>query len=432
MGFTLGIRREDKNKWERRVPIIPSHVRELKEKHGIETIIQPSPIRIFKDEEFESAGAILDEDLSSSSIVFAVKEIPIKFLQTGKKYVFFSHTIKGQSYNMPMLRKMMELGCTLIDYEKITDKNGCRLVFFGKFAGLAGMIDTLWAYGQRMKWIGINTPFSEIKQTIHYNDLNQTREHLKKIGEKIKRDGLPESLTPFIVGFAGYGNVSSGAQEILDILPVKEIRPTQLEAIHENFSSKVVYKVIFKEEDIVEPVSSEEEFNLQEYYDQPHLYRSIFQNYIRRLSILMNCIYWDKQYPRLVTKEFLEENLTGHLKLQVIGDISVDINGAIEFTEKSTTPDNPIFVYNPIRDDVIEGYKGNGIVVMAVDNLPCELPKESSQAFSDSLLPFIPSIIKADYSVSFELLELPPEIKNAMILHQGKLTPNYQYINRFL
>jgi alpha-aminoadipic semialdehyde synthase len=432
MGFTLGIRREDKNKWERRVPIIPRHAKELKEKHGIETIIQPSTIRVFKDEEFDSAGAILNEDLSSSSVVFAVKEIPIKYLQKGKKYVFFSHTIKGQSYNMSMLKKMMELGCTLIDYEKITDKNGCRLVFFGKFAGIAGMIDTLWAYGQRMKWNKIKTPLSEIKQTIYYNDLNQAREHIKKIGEKIKCEGLPESLTPFIVGFAGYGNVSSGAQEILDILPVKEIKPKQLEAIHENFSNKVGYKVIFKEKDIVEPISSEKEFNLQEYYDQPHLYRSIFQQYIRRLSILMNCIYWDKQYPRLITKEFLEENLTGHLKLQVIGDISVDINGAIEFTEKSTTPDNPVFVYNPIRDDVIEGFSGNGIVVMAVDNLPCELPKESSQAFSDSLLPFISYIIKADYSVNFEQLELPHEIKKAMILYQGKLTPKYQYINRFL
>ncbi|NHJ84224.1 MAG: hypothetical protein FK734_02105 [Asgard group archaeon] len=115
-----------------------------------------------------------------------------------------------------------------------------------------------------------------------------------------------------------------------------------------------------------------------------------------------------------------------------MGDISVDINGAIEFTEKSTTPDNPVYVYNPIRDDVIEGFRGNGIVVMAVDNLPCELPKESSQAFSDSLFSFIPSIIKADLSVSFELLELPPEIKNAVVLHKGKLAPNYQYINKFL
>jgi len=255
---------------------------------------------------------------------------------------------------------------------------------------------------------------------------------LKKIGKRIEQEGFPDSLTPFVVGFAGYGNVSTGAQEILDILPVKEIGPKQLEAIHENFSDRIVYKVVFKEEDMVEPISTEKDFNLQEYYDHPHLYRSIFQQYIRRLSILMNCIYWDKQYPRLVTKEFLEENYMGQLKLQVIGDISVDINGAIEFTEKATSPDSPVFVYNPLRDDIIGGYSGSGVVVMAVDNLPCEVPKESSKAFSDSLLHFIPLIVKADFSVDFDHLDLPPEIKKAVILHHGKFTPNYQYINKFL
>ena len=260
MSFTIGIRREDKSKWERRVPITPKHVQELKEKHSIETIIQPSVIRVFQDDAYIDAGAKVQEDVSECPIVFAVKEIPIPFFKDDTTYVFFSHTIKGQVYNMPMLKKMMELGCNLIDYEKITDERGRRLVFFGKFAGLSGMIDTLWAYGQRMKWKKINNPFSEIKQTIYYNGLSEIREHLKKIGDKIKHEGLPESLSPFIVGFAGYGNVSSGAQEILDILPVKEIRPKQLEAIHENFSNKILYKVIFKEEDMVEPVSSEKKF----------------------------------------------------------------------------------------------------------------------------------------------------------------------------
>jgi alpha-aminoadipic semialdehyde synthase len=183
---------------------------------------------------------------------------------------------------------------------------------------------------------------------------------------------------------------------------------------------------------MVEPISSEKVFNLQDYYNNPHLYRSVFHKYIHRLSILMNCIYWSERYPRLITKEFLKKNYTGQLKLQVIGDISVDVNGAIEFTEKTTNPGEPVFVYNPIRDDIIEGFTDEGIVIMAVDNLPCELPRESSQMFSDSLMPFVPAIVKADYSVDFENLNLPSEIKKAVILHQGKLTPNYEYINRFL
>ncbi len=431
MSFTLGIRREDKNKWERRVPIIPEHIAVLKNRYDIETIIQPSRIRIFIDKDYESAGALIKERISSP-FVFAVKEIPLDFFEPNKTYMFFSHTIKGQIHNMPMLKKMMELGCNLIDYEKISDEKGRRLIFFGKYAGLAGMIDTLWAYGQRMKWKGIKNPFSEIRRTIEYKDLDETKVHLNKIGEKIKNEGLPDSLNPLIVGFAGYGNVSIGAQDILDILPVKEISPKIINRIEKNPSNKCIYKVVFKEEDIVKPISNEKEFDLQDYYNNPHLYHSIFQKYINNLSILMNCIYWNKQYPRLITKEYIEKNYDSQSYLQVIGDISVDINGAIEFTEKVTTTDNPVFVYNPINGKIMDGYASHGIVVMAVDNLPCELPKESSIAFSSSLLSFVPSIVKADFSVDFDQLKLPSEIKKAVILYHGKLTPNYSYINKFL
>jgi alpha-aminoadipic semialdehyde synthase len=432
MSFILGIRREDKNEWERRVPLIPQHLKELKENHDIDSIVQSSPIRIFLDKEFITNGIKVQEDLSSCPVVFAVKEIPIDVLELNKTYAFFSHTIKGQKYNMPMLKKMMELKCTLIDYEKIVDEKNRRLVFFGRFAGLSGMVDTLWAFGQRLKWQNIESPFNEIKQTIHYNGLDEIKEHMKKIGKEIEQNGLSESINPVVIGFAGYGNVSKGAQEILDLLPVKEIRPNQFEDIHEIASNQIIYKVVFKEEDMVEPVSSETKFDLQDYYNHPHLYRSIFQKYIRRLTILMNCIYWDEKYPRLVTKDFLEENFTGFMKLQAIGDISIDINGAIEFTEKTTSPGNPVYVYNPVRDDIIDGCKGHGVVVMAVDNLPCELPRESSNEFSDSLKRFVPDIVKANYNVEFNSLDLPAEIKNAVILHRGELTPNYLYINNYL
>ena len=431
MNYSLGIRREDKNKWERRVPIIPEHVKELKEKSEIETIIQPSQIRAYTDSQYEKVGAQVNEDISSK-VIFAIKEIPIDFFEQGKTYAFFSHTIKGQKYNMPMLKKMMKLKCNLIDYEKITDETGRRLVFFGKFAGLAGMFDTLWAFGQRMKWKGIDNPFAEIKQIIHYNDIEEAKDHLKKIGRTIEQNNLPDVLTPFIVGFAGYGNVSKGAQEVLDILPVEEITPKQLEKVDKNFSKNMIYKVVFKEEDMVEPLSIGKKFDLQEYYTQPQLYQSIFHNYVNLLTILMNCIYWDKQYPRLITKKFIREVYTNKNKLQVVGDISVDIEGAIEFTKKATTPDNPVFVYNPLNEEIINGYSGDGIVVMAVDNLPCEVPKESSRAFSNSLIDFIAPIVKADYNDNFYNLDLPPEIKKAVILYHGELTPKYSYINKFL
>jgi len=433
MDSIIGIRREDKNKWERRVPLIPEHIQDFKEQYGIETIIQPSKIRVYSDDEYTNIGAVVKEDLSNSPIVFAVKEIPIHLFKKNKTYVFFSHTIKGQKYNMPMLKKMMDLECTLIDYERIVDERGFRLMFFGRYAGLAGMIDTLWAFGQRLKSKNIDSSFNEIRQTIHYqNHLPEIKEHLREIGKKIEQDGIPDSLTPLIVGFAGYGNVSKGAQEILDILPVKEISPNDIKAVYENPSNKHIYKVIFKEEDMVRPICSDNNFELQDYYKHPEKYESVFEQYIPDLTILMNCIYWDKMYPRLVTKEFLKKTNAEDLKLQVIGDISVDINGAIEFTEKSTEPDTPVYVYDPKTDMITDGCSGDGVAIMAVDNLPCELPRESSHEFSDSLYTFIPEIAKADFTKDYDSCKLPPEIKSAVILYRGKLTPKYQYINKFL
>ena len=139
-------------------------------------------------------------------------------------------------------------------------------------------------------------------------------------------------------------------------------------------------------------------------------------------------------YPRLLTKEYLKNSFADKqsLRLRAIGDISVDINGAIECTMKTTSPSNPVFVYDPIKDDIKDGYVGDGIVVMAVDNLPCELPRESSQAFSEALLHFVPGITKADFSVDFDKLALPFEIKNAVVLYRGRLTPSYHYINKYL
>ena len=194
MSLVLGIRREDKNKWERRVPIIPEHIKELKEKYGINTIIQPSQIRAFSDKQYKEAGATVNEEISAS-VILAIKEIPISYFEPDKTYVFFSHTIKGQEHNIPMLRKMMELKCNLIDYEKITNEKGRRLIFFGRYAGVAGMIDSLWAFGQRLKWKGIKSSISEIKQTIDYQDLDHAKEHLAKIGDKIKKESFNKSIS---------------------------------------------------------------------------------------------------------------------------------------------------------------------------------------------------------------------------------------------
>ena len=164
MKTLIGIRREDKSLWEKRVPLIPADVKEIIENHPIETRLQPSSIRIFPDEDYIREGAKVEEDLTPCSIIFAIKEIPFHFFKREKVYVFFSHTIKGQPDNMPMLKRMIDLHSTLIDYEKVVNDKGQRLLFFGKQAGQAGMIDTLWALGQRLNHERKKNPFTSIKQ----------------------------------------------------------------------------------------------------------------------------------------------------------------------------------------------------------------------------------------------------------------------------
>ncbi|HPZ08087.1 MAG TPA: bifunctional lysine ketoglutarate reductase /saccharopine dehydrogenase family protein [Candidatus Eremiobacteraeota bacterium] len=432
MKIFIGIRREDKNIWESRTPLTPEQIKELSKDEHIGFIVQKSKTRAYSDNEYEKAGALVQEDLSPSSVVLAIKEIPIEFFQPKKTYIFFSHTIKGQKYNMPMLKRMMDLQCTLIDYEKIVDDKGRRLLFFGNYAGYAGMIDTLWALGQRLHWEGISTPFSTVKHCYKYKTLEKAKEAIKEIGLKIKKEGLSEKLCPLVVAFAGYGNVSRGAQEILNLMPFIEITPEELLDKKKNSSKNHIYKVVFKEEHMYKPKDKEAKFNLEHYYSFPENYESIFERYIPFITVLINCIYWDKKYPPILTKEYLKNLYKNSPVLRVVGDISCDINGAIECTVKPTSPSSPVFVYDPLEDKIADGYEGRGPVIMAIDNLPCELPLESSSYFGEILKNFVPEIARADYSVDFEECSLSSPIKNAVIVYQGKLTPNYNYLEKFL
>ena len=434
MDKTIAIRREDKNEWERRVPLVPDDVRWLKEKHGIHTIIQPSAIRIFSNEDFRRAGAVISEDLGQASVVFAVKEIPAALFEKNKTYVFFSHTIKGQAYNMPMLKELIGLQCNLIDYERVLNEKNQRLIFFGRYAGLAGMLDTLHAYGQKLQARGVPSPFAKIRQAYQYDSLEQAKAGIAAIGTEIDEHGFPQELCPLVVGFAGYGNVSRGAQEIFDLLPHKVLSAEALVEMIDNFSSDNLnlVKVVFSEDDMVR--ARQGGFELQDYYAHPEKYVSKFENYLPLLSILVNCIYWTEKYPRLVSKQYLKDRtvLESNLRLQVIGDISCDIDGSIEITHKSTKPDDAYYTYFAENDRYENGVQPLGVTVMAVDNLPCEFPRESSIEFSAVLRDFIPEITAADFSLSPEKLRLPSPVQKALILHHGNFSPDYQYMKDFV
>jgi alpha-aminoadipic semialdehyde synthase len=432
----IGVRSEDKSQWERRVPLVPGDLKALRE-GGIDAVVQASSHRAFGDDEFDRAGVPVQPDLGDCNIIIGIKEIPPAKLEAGKIYLFFPHVIKGQPGNMPMLRRLIELNTTLVDYERIVDEKNRRLIFFGRHAGLAGMINAIWSLGKRMEVEGVPSAFSRLKQARTYAELSGAQEDMARIAARIAAEGVPQTIHPLVVGFTGYGNVSQGAQEILDILPVQAISPAELKNVAHDRSrdTRVVYKVVFKEEDLVEPLAAGGAFDLDDYFRRGKGgYRSVFGRYLNDLTVLVNCVYWDERYPRLLTLEQCRSLWAPGRspKLKVIGDISCDVNGSVECTVKPTEPGNPVYVYEPATGKVNDGFEGDGPVMMAVEILPSEIPRESSIDFSRVLNRFIPQLATADLSKSFADLDLPPELKRAMIVYKGELTPEYAYLKSAL
>ncbi len=432
----VGVRNEDKSRWERRVPLVPDDLKALREA-GIDAVVQTSSHRAFGDDEFNQAGVPVQSDLGDCDIIVGIKEIPPAKLAAGKVYLFFPHVIKGQPGNMPMLRRLMELKTTLVDYERVVDEKNRRLIFFGRHAGLAGMINTLWSLGKRLEVEGTPSAFSRLKQARDYAGLSGAREDLGRIGARIAAEGVPAAIHPLVVGFTGYGNVSQGAQEILDLLPVQTVSPAELKTLANDPSrdARVIYKVVFKEQDLVEPLAAGGAFDLDDYYRRgAGGYRGVFDRYLKDLTVLVNCVYWDERYPRLVTLDQCRRLWAPGRspKLKVIGDISCDVNGSVECTVKPTDPGNPVYVYEPATGKAKDGFEGEGPVVMAVEILPSEIPRESSVDFSRVLRQLLPHLAMADLSKRFAELDLPPELKRAVIVYQGELTPDYAYLKSAL
>ena len=424
----IGIRHEDKSSWEGRAPLVPADMQTLISEHGLEFAVQKSPRRKIPAADYESAGAALVDNLDDCPLIMGVKEIPPKLIQPNKTYVYFSHTIKAQPANMPALKRLLNTGCTLIDYEKIEDDKHRRLVFFGQYAGLAGMIDTLWLSGRRLTHEGIDTPFAKIKPAHEYADLADAERHIRAVGDEIRASGLPASLAPLVCGFAGYGNVSQGAQRVYDWLGVKEITPAELASAPA--APKTCYKVVFREEHLVSRKDASAPFELQEYYKHPELYEAAFFPHVPHLTLLVNCIYWEPKYPRLITQQqFQQLYASGQPRLRVIGDVTCDIDGSLACTTSADGPDNPAYVYDPTTGQTQLGVEGRGPVVLAVDFLPAELPVDASRHFSQALRPFMPALASADFSRPLAESGLPPELQRATIVYNGELTPPFSYLS---
>jgi|CXWL01.1.fsa_nt_gi alpha-aminoadipic semialdehyde synthase len=430
----IGIRTEDKNRWERRAPLVPDHVRELVGAQGLDVAIQPSPRRAFSDQDYVDAGAATAPNLEGCRVILGVKEIPPEKLESGRVYVIFPHVLKGQALTRPMLTRMADLGCTLIDYERIVDRKGRRLTFFGRHAGYAGMLDSLWALGQRLAAEGFFTPIEHVRLAHQYASLEEALHHLTRVGEHIRHVGLPVGLRPIVTAFTGSGNVARGAQEVYDRLPALDIDPHDLPRLTEDRDQprNAVFRTVLRRADRYRRCDGGD-FDDAEFLAHPERYESALDVLLPHITLLVNGAYWRPGQPELVSRQLLGQLLAAEAqpKLRVIGDITCDVGGGIAATVRPTDPGDPVYLYHP-ETGARPGVTGPGFVVMAVDNLPCELPVDASQHFGDSLVRFVGALARCDWDVPWERLGLPRELRDAVLLHQGEPTPPYAILHRYL
>ncbi|KAK2571068.1 Alpha-aminoadipic semialdehyde synthase [Acropora cervicornis] len=416
----MAIRREDINVWERRAPIAPSHVTELIHK-GVKVLVQPSTRRAYTMDEYERAGAVITEDLSPASLIIGVKAVPVDLLIPNKTYAFFSHTIKAQEANMPLLDAMLEKNIQLVDYEKMVDYKGQRVCAFGKFAGVGGMINILHGLGLRLLALGHHTPFMYMGATHNYKNSRAAKLAIYELGEDIRAGKLPAHFGPLSFVFTGSGNVSQGAQEMFQELPHIYVEPHELKkAIQCTDHRKVIGTVVSREDYLVPKAGGV--FDAEEYDAHPDRYRSTFAETIAPyMNVLVNGTYWAPNVPRLLTCDDAR-NLLKTLKrssaydgcpslpqrLLAICDISADCDGSLAFMTEMA---------------------GDGVLICSIDNLPAQLPREATDYFGKLLVPWLQEMVDSDAKSPFEKQNhLTDTVKNAIITSNGQLAPNYKYI----
>ncbi|MDX1530548.1 MAG: hypothetical protein R3362_03400 [Rhodothermales bacterium] len=446
---TLGLRREDLSKvGERRAALTPPVARALTA-DGYRLLVQPAghpetgeTKRAFADAEYADAGATVTEDLAAADLVFGLKELEVAHLLPDRAYAFFSHTHKGQVKNRPLLRAMMERGLTVFDYELLTDDAGRRhLTAFTTFAGYAGMVDTLWALGERLRREGIAHPVAAVPQSISVGDLERVREILRRVGAEIAGAGTPPELPPLVVTVLGRGKTSAGALAMLDLLPTVRVTPDALPGAVASGDRRRVYVSVLEVHEMYRPrpdadvrpdawAAMSEPERMQLYFDRPALFTSNLDRVLPHTSVLMNCTLWSPDYPRVLPNALLRQAAAAGSPLRAIGDITCDPEGSIECS-RETWIDAPVYTYAPASGAFHDGFDGPGVVVMAVTNLPCEFARDASLVFSRELAPLLPGLLAADLRAPFERAGLPPTWERAAILWQGALTPPFAYMESF-
>jgi len=395
----LGIIRETKTPPDKRVPLTPAQCRELMNRYsGLEIFVQPSGYRCYTDDEYLAAGITLSEDLSGCEVLLGVKEVVIAKIMEHKTYFFFSHTAKKQPYNRDLLRALVSKGVRMIDYEYLTSEDGMRVVAFGHWAGVVGAYNGLRAYGLR------NGVF-ELRSASACFDL-----------EEIKTELGTVNLGNTRIALTGGGRVAGGAMEVLKAAGIRQVNPEQY--LEETFDHPVYTRLdpwhYTRRKDRVD-------FDFSHFVAHPEMYENSFLPFASRTDLFVACHFWDPSSPVMLTRA---DFTSGKVPISIIADISCDIDGPIPSTIRASSIAEPFYGYDPATGLETESFKEDSITVMAVDNLPGELPRDASADFGKSLIEnVIPEIVgQLDTGM----------LDRASITEGGSLTSPYEYLLDYL
>jgi alanine dehydrogenase len=396
----FGIIKERKNPPDRRVVFTPEElVRLQKEYPEVKIKVESSDIRVFSDDAYKNLGIEVADDITDCDVFFGVKEIPVEYLIPNKKYFFFSHTIKKQVHNRKLLQAILDKKIELYDHETIVDANNKRLIGFGRYAGIVGAYNGFRAFG--IKYDLFNIPKAETLQS------------KEDLITRLKRQTLPNIK----IVLTGHGKVGMGAKEILDGMKVKQVSTA-------DFLNKIYTQPVYTQIDVLDynkRIDGTKVENNHDFYKNPKDYTSNFERFTKVADIFIAGHFHGNESPDILTRDMLK---APDCKIKVVADISCDVDGPIACTLKASTIAEPFFGYLPSENKEVSYTHPGSIMVMSVDNLPCELPKDASEGFGEM---FMKHVIPAFFNGDKDGI-----LARAKITEKGKLTPRFAYLQDYV
>lgn len=396
----IGLIREGKIPPDKRVAFTPLQAEEIEQRFpGVKVVCQQSEVRAFRDEEYRDLGIEVASDIGDCDVLMGIKEVQIKDLIANKVYLFFSHTLKKQPYNRDLLRAILKKNITLIDYEALKDRHGNRLVAFGRFAGIVGAYNALLTYGKRFN-------LYSIRRAYECFDVNDLKRELRKV-----------KLSPVKIILTGAGRVGRGAMETLDSADIRKV--SAYDFLATTFDEPVYVQLSSADYHVRKEGGH---FNREEFHNHPERYDSTFKAFAAAADVLIAGAYWNPRAPVLFTPKDMQDK---DFRIRVVADITCDINGSIPSTKRASSIVDPLYDYDPVTDSVQPPLTDDKFVtVMAIDNLPCELPRSASEEFGRDLIDkILPRLITEDKE---------NVIARATVTRNGKLTKHFRYLEDYV